>query len=220
MSQQALSVVMLGATGAVGAKTVHALIDFPELKKLTLLGRSRADANHPAISQHLISLNENYQDLLANHHVAICTLGVGQPSKVSKAEFVRVDHDLVLHFAEQCKRAGIRHFELLSAVAADAQSASFYLATKGKLERALEALEFERLSLFQPSVIRTPKNRYGLMQGLTLAATRVLNPLLMGGLSRYRGIEVQTLGRAIALNVRTAGAGVERLHWRDFVELT
>jgi len=48
-------------------------------------------------------------------------------------------------------------------------SSSFYLKTKGELEDGLKALRFERLSLFHPSMIMTPTNRYGLSQGITLA---------------------------------------------------
>lgn len=222
MSKSALSVVMLGATGAVGNHVAQTLASMSEIKSLTLLGRRpTANLSATAIAQHVVELTDinSYSALLPGHQVAICALGVGQPSKISKAEFVRIDHDLVLQFAQACKHAGVAHFELLSAVAADADSASFYLATKGKLERALKALNFQRLSLFQPSMIVTPKNRYGWVQGLGLVATRVLNPFLLGSLDRYRGINVERLGQAMALNLRTKKTGVETLRWRDFVKL-
>ena len=227
MSNPTISVLMLGATGAVGGHTVQTLATMADVKALTLIGRRPVEtasfaSTKAAITQHTVDLEsaQSYRAFLPGHQVAICTLGVGQPSKISKEEFVRIDHDLVLQFAQQCKHAGVAHFELLSSVAADADSASFYLATKGKLERALKALEFERLSLFQPSMILTPKNRYDWVQGVALAATRVISPVLLGGLSRYRGIEVRRLGQAIALNVHTKKSGVETLHWREIMALS
>ena len=142
-------------------------------------------------------------------------LGVGQPSKIGKAEFVRVDKEAVIAFADTCRQAGITHlhFELLSSVGADAWARSFYLRTKRELIDALIALGFERLSIFQPSMIVTPTNRYGSSQGLLLAMWPKLEPVLRGAWRKYRGAPVATLGAAMAANL------VERLRWDDFPAL-
>ena len=217
------SIVMLGATGAVGGHTARILAGLPGLERLSLLGRRPAEglAGGP-IEQHVIDIlaPASYQDLLAGHRTAICALGVGEPSKMSKAEFVRIDRDAVLDFAAACKQAGVRHFEILGSVGANATSFSFYLRTKGQLEEALKALGFERLSLFQPSMILTPTNRYGVLQAITLFTFPFLRPLLAGPLRKYRGIRVDRLGAAIAMNVLQDARGVETLHWDDFMRLS
>ena len=138
---------------------------------------------------------------------------------MSKAEFVRIDKDAVLGFARTCKRAGIEHFELLSAVGANPDSSSFYLRTKGELESGLKALQFARLSLFQPSMILTPSNRYGLSQALILALWPRLGLFLLGTLRKYRGIPVATLGAAIANNLLQDQDGLEVLQWDRFMAL-
>jgi uncharacterized protein YbjT (DUF2867 family) len=222
MRNMRLRVVMIGATGAVGQQVVAALRNNAALEQLTVLGRRPLpDVASPAIAQHVVDvLNPStYQHLLSGHQAAVCTLGVGQPSAVSEAEFVRVDKDAVLAFATACKQAGIMHFELLGSVTADAQSRSLYLRTKGELCDALVALSFERLSIFAPSMILTPTNRYGFGQGLILAVWPKLNPLLRGAWRKYRGIAVETLGAAMAANLFAGGTGVEHLHWQDFVAL-
>jgi uncharacterized protein YbjT (DUF2867 family) len=217
------SVVMLGATGAVGNQTALTLARWPGLARLSLLGRRPVEGlAGDAIEQHSIDIFAplSYRDLLAGHQAAICALGVGQPSKMSKAEFVRIDRDAVLDFAAACKQAGVRHFELLSSVGAGATSSSFYLRTKGQLEDGLKALDFECLSLFQPSMILTPTNRYGLLQAILLFAFPLLDPVLVGSLRKYRGIRVDRLGAAIAINVLKDAQGVETLQWDDFMRLS
>jgi uncharacterized protein YbjT (DUF2867 family) len=217
------SVVMLGATGAVGGHTARTLARLPELTRLSLLGRRPVQGlEGGAIEQHVIDIlaPSSYRDLLAGHRTAICTLGVGEPSKMSKAEFVRIDRDAVLDFASACKQAGVRHFELLSSAGVSATSSSFYLRTKGELEDGLRALNFERLSLFQPSMILTPTNRYGLLQAIMLFAFPLLDPVLVGSLRKYRGIRVDRLGAAIAMNVLKDAQGVETLQWDDFMRLS
>jgi uncharacterized protein YbjT (DUF2867 family) len=217
-----LSVVMLGASGAVGSEVVNTLLATPQLKTLSLLNRRALTlARDTRLSQHVVNVMEptSYEHLLAGHQVAICTLGVGQPSKMSKAEFIRIDKDAVIDFARACRQAGVEHFELLSAVGANAGSSSLYLRTKGELEQSLKNLGFARLSLFQPSMILTPTNRYGLSQALILAWWPRLDPLLRGAWRKYRGIRVATLGAAMARNVLKQERGLEVLQWEDFVAL-
>ena len=216
MTDAAWSAVMLGATGAVGSHVAKTLAAMPDVASLTLLGRRPLEGlSGDQIHQHGIDLSEtdSYQAFLHGHQAAICTLGVGQPSKMSKDDFVKIDKVAVLAFASTCKDAGVRHFTLLGSVGANAGSRSFYLRTKGELEEELRSLGFERLSLFRPSMILTPTNRYGFAQALTLALWPMLRPFLAGGLRKYRGIEVDRLGHAMAMNLRTPRHGVEVLHW-------
>ena len=222
---QSLSVVMLGASGAVGAHVVATLLKLPQLQRLTLLGRRETSLpegfDKATVKQHVVNIEspDAYAEFVVGHDAAVCTLGVGQPSKMTKAQFVHIDKDAVIAFATICKQSGVRHFELLGAVGADSKSRAFYLRVKGELEEALVALNFERLSLFQPSMILTPTNRYGIQQALTLTLWPGLSRLLIGPLRKYRGVRVEALGAAMAKNLATAGQGVETLHWDQFMAL-
>ena len=210
---------MVGGTGAVGGQAARVLAGMKEVRRLTLLGRRTVEGlAGSVVSQAVVDIFQpgSYQHLLGGHRQAVCTLGVGQPSKVSKAEFVAVDKDAVIGFATACKTAGVQHFELLGSVAADPKASSFYLRTKGELREALVALNFERLSIFQPSVILTPTNRYDIWQGLLLAAWPRISVLLPGTWRKYRGIRVDTLGTAMAKNLLTDGGGTEILEWDEF----
>jgi uncharacterized protein YbjT (DUF2867 family) len=220
---QALKVVMLGATGAVGAEVVSSLQVMPQLDKLTLLNRrALPKLEGPHTQQHVVDVFQpaTYSQHLLGHDAAICTFGVGEPSKVPHDELVRVDKDAVITFATACSAANIQHFELLSAVATHPKSRNLYLRTKGELRDALVALAFERLSIFQPSMILTPTNRYGLSQALTLKLWPLLSPLLRGSASKYRGINIETLGKAMAANLLSPPTPrTELLHWQEFVTL-
>lgn len=218
------SVVMIGATGAVGGEVCAALRESPRLERLTLLGRREAEGlGDERITQMVVDIArpESYGDKLADHDVAICTLGVGEPSKMKRADFKRIDHDMVLTFAKACASAGVPHFQLLSSIGVSASSSSLYLRTKGELEQGLRALRFQRLSLFHPSMILTPTNRYGISQAITLRVWPWLTPFLQWGLRPFRGVLVADLGRSIALNsFEESNASVEILEWDDFQRLS
>lgn len=222
MIQKEHTVVMLGATGAVGTQALQALLEISSVIKITTLGRRPVpNLNSPILEQYKIDIfkPESYAFLLKGHNVAICTLGVGQPSKVSKEDFLKIDKLAVLDFAKACKQAGVKHFQLLASVGISANSSSFYLRTKGELVEALKALNFERLSIFQPSMILTPTNRYGFAQAVTLKVWPLLNPVLWGGLKKYRGVKVETLGKSFAKNILQPHSGEEILTWIDFQTL-
>lgn len=214
---------MLGASGAVGTEALKALLQLKNIKQLTLLGRKTIpNTNVDFVQQHTINISDSnsYKDYLAGHTTAICTLGVGEPSKISKEEFIKIDKTAVLDFAIACKKAGVSHFELLASVGINPKSNTFYLRVKGELVEELKALHFERLSIFQPSMILTPTNRYGIAQAITLTVWPVLKPLLMGSLRKYRGIPVSVLGQAMAKNIFKEAKGYEILQWDEFYSIT
>ena len=213
------SIVMLGASGAVGTEALNNLLPLENIKQLTILGRNPIpNIKVNFVKQHKIDIGDmnSYKQFLPNHSAAICTLGVGQPSKMSKEEFVQIDKTAVLDFAKACKENGIKHFELLASVGINHNSSSFYLRTKGELAEELKALNFERLSIFKPSMILTPTNRYGIGQAITLKVWPVIQHLFMGKLRKYRGIKVSALGQAMAKNLFKKGEAYEELQWDEF----
>lgn len=216
------SIIMMGASGAVGTHTLQTLIQYNNIQQLTLLGRKTIpNITAKIVNQYEINIHDatTYQQFIAGHNVAICTLGVGEPSKISKEAFIKIDKIAVLDFAKACKKAGVQHFELLASVGSNPKSFSFYLRTKGELVEELKALNFDRLSIFNPSMILTPKNRYGISQAIILKIWPLLNPLFFGNLKKYRGIPVNILGKAIGKNIFIDNHGFEQLHWEDFYSI-
>jgi uncharacterized protein YbjT (DUF2867 family) len=220
-------ILLFGATGAVGGEVLKALLSSPQVEKVTALGRRKAKVppgldRTRKLSQVIVDLEKpaSFAKYLKNQTHAICALGVGQPSKMSRSEFAHVDRDLVLSIARSCRKAGVKSFSLLSALGANAQSSFFYPKVKGQLEQGLRDLKFNQLRLYRPSMILTPTNRYGLTQGILLKVWPLLDPLLMGPLSKARGIRVEELGKAMALGAVTDDQpGVKILHWGDFKAL-
>ena len=88
---QSLSVVMFGARGAVGGHVVSTLLATPELKRLTLLGRREMSlpegVGKGSVRQHVVNIEspDTYAEFAVGHDAAVCTLGVGQPSQMTKA---------------------------------------------------------------------------------------------------------------------------------------
>ena len=215
--------VLLGATGAVGRHVLAEALRSPAFATVTTLGRRPAeiaDGEAPAgLAQHVVDLEapDSYRAIVAGHTAAICTLGVGRPSHATREHVWTVEIDYVMGFAAACRDAGVRHFSLMTSVGANARSRSYYLRLKGTQEDRVASLGFARTSLFRPSMLITPQNRYGATQAVVLAAWPKLDWMFAGPLRRFRGVRVEDLGRAMATNAaRDAPDGIEILEWDGF----
>jgi uncharacterized protein YbjT (DUF2867 family) len=161
-----LRVVLLGATGAVGRNVLAEALRSPAYGTVTTLGRRPVDIAEGGtppgkLAQHVVDLQDpaSYRALVEGHTTAICTLGVGEPSKATREEVWKVEIDYVMGFAAACKDAGVRHFSLMTSAGANPRSRSYYLRLKGTQEERAKALGFQRTSLFRPSMLLTPRNR-------------------------------------------------------------
>ncbi len=212
--------MILGASGAVGGHALAGLLG--EFAGVTSIGRRMAEQQHERLIHHVVDLEDpgSYAPLLAGHVAAVCTLGVGEPSKLSREALWRIEVDYVMGFARACREQGVRRFSLMTAVGARVGSRVDYLDMKGTLEQRVAGLGFHRTSVFQPSMLLTPQNRYGVTQAVVLAVWPRLHWLMRGSLRKWRGIPVAELGRAIAVDAaRDEPAGVHRYTWDEFTAL-
>jgi uncharacterized protein YbjT (DUF2867 family) len=216
--------VVTGATGAVGTSLVRELLASRQCSAVTILTRRQADAFDS--SPHRAKLRERIIDMDAleretaesasGYDVAFCTMGVGQPRKLSRDEVRKIDVDYAGAFARGARAAGVRHISLLSSVGADRKSPAYYLRLKGEAEHEVVSAGMPRTSLFRPSLLVTKEIRYGLQDRLTQAITPLVTPLLP---ARFHQIRVEDLGRAMRINAERTGSGTEVLHFPEFAML-
>lgn len=151
---------------------------------------------------------------------AVSALGTTMRAAGSEAGFRAVDLDSVVAFAAAARRAGARHMVTISSVGADPESRNFYLRTKGEMERALEALGFDRLDILQPGLLRGERGsdrRLG--ERIGIAVSPFVNLVLRGGLDRYAAIDSDIVAAAAAAALRKAGPGVFRHRNREIMSL-
>jgi len=120
----------------------------------------------------------------------------------------KVDLDYQYAAAQLAVGQGVRHYLLISSFRADADSGNAYLKMKGELEKRVQDLSFERLSIFQPSLLTGPRPEPR-MGEKTLG--RVLPAIcLMPGLRRFRPIRGEQVA---AKMVRVSRTPKNSLEW-------
>lgn len=200
-------ILLIGATGLVGG----AVIAHAAPLRLTILAR-RAPEGLASPHELVVASGEQWASVIAERRpaVLISCLGTTIRQAGSWAAFRAVDHDLLLASARAAREAGTAHMITISSVGASANSANFYLRTKGEAEAGLRALGFARLDLLRPGLLtgaRAGPPRLG--EGLAMLAAPLTDALLHGGLRRYRSIPAAAVARAI---VALAGGGEPGAH--------
>ena len=154
MAETSSSVLILGATGLVGAECIRQFAASPRFDRIIALAR-RPLAGAPArVETHVIDF-ERLDDAAQYFHVShiVCALGTTIKQAGSQERFRRVDHDYPLIAARLGLREGARHFLLVSALGANPRSRVFYSRVKGEIEDAIRALPYRSVSIVRPSLL-------------------------------------------------------------------
>ena len=207
MSDTAL---ILGATGLVGTECLRLFAASPDFARVVALTRRPLSVTSlPKVESHVIDferLDEAAEHFRVSH--VVCALGTTIKKAGSQARFRRVDHDYPLAAAQLGLRQGARHFLLVSALGANAQSRIFYNRVKGELEQAIRAIPYRSVTIVRPSLLIGERDeaRPGEVIGKALArfAPR-----------RYRPVPARDVAAAILRVARDDLPGVRIIESKD-----
>ncbi|XP_059832019.1 oxidoreductase HTATIP2 [Hypanus sabinus] len=151
------SCFILGASGETGKVLLKEILTSQLFSKVTLIGRRKLtfeDALYENVIQEIVDFDklEDHASAFQGHDVGFCCLGTTR-GKAGVEGFIRVDYDYVLKSAQLAKAGGCTHFNLQSSQGADKDSSMLYPKIKGKVEAAIEELDFDRYSIFRPGVL-------------------------------------------------------------------
>lgn len=187
-----MKVLLIGATGATGSFLLNHLLNDERIDEVVVFSRKSVLNEHLKLKEYLIDFDKMDQWAKFMYgDVAISCLGTTMKQAGSKEKQWVIDFDYQYHFAEICSKNEVKHFMLLSSMNADENSRIFYSKMKGKLERNVKHLTFDRLDVVQPGMlIRPNSDRMGENIGVKIVCS--LNSL--GLLQSYRPLHVDDLG--------------------------
>jgi len=179
------------------------------------------------LSQHVVDIEKmdhHISNIVHGHDVAFITFGVGQPSKVTPQELYHIDVEITSKFANICKEVGtIKQISLLSSVGVDSNlrrfeegpppigfwtksfaGSPYYFQIKSQIQDFLVQAGFNRVSIFQPSLLYTDAPRYGIFDALNHLIFPKLHWILP---TEYHEVKVKDLARVMRIDAeRNLGA--------------
>jgi uncharacterized protein YbjT (DUF2867 family) len=203
--------LLLGATGLVGSEVLTRLAADTAYEKITAFVRRPSLAPTAKVTEVVVDYDQpdSYLSHLAVSDV-FCCLGTTIKQAGSQAAFRRVDLEIPLALAKQSFAAGAKRYLIVTAVGADAKSATFYSRVKGELENELRALPFpEGLKIFHPSLLlgNRAEPRFG--EKIATVVMSAAKPLLAGKLMRFRAITGAQVASAMIHVAKRSASGLE-----------
>lgn len=194
----AYTAIIVGASGLIGSNLVKFLLESSQYAKVLVLVRKELPLQHKKLAQLVINFDEldKHTEAIKGHAVFSC-LGTTKAQTPDKKQYRKIDHDYPLLLAQIAKQNGVEQFHVVSSIGANKNSSTFYLKLKGELEDGLKKLRLKALHIYQPSMLMGVRNRNHWAEKLATGLFKVIDPLLIGGLKKYRSIKGSTVAHAM-----------------------
>jgi uncharacterized protein YbjT (DUF2867 family) len=194
----AIKAVLAGASGLIGSKLLNILLQQPEYDEVLILVRKELPIQHEKLTQLSIDFDRlaNYSKAITGHAV-FCCLGSTRKKTPDLNDYRKVDHDYPLQLAQIAYKNGISQYHLVSAIGANVGSSNFYTKMKGEVEEDIKKIGLPGLYIYQPSFLTGERKENRLAERLLSPIMKVINPLLIGNLKKYRSIPAATVAMAM-----------------------
>jgi len=201
--------ILVGASGAIGNSVLKQILSDENFTEVLVLVRKDLGMQHPKLRQLVLNFDEinKYASEITGDVVFSC-LGTTKAQTPDEAQYRKIDYQYPLDVAWIAQTNGATGYHLISAVGANKNSSTFYIKTKGEVESDLKAVPFESIYIYRPSLLDGERKDKRMAEGIMNVLMRLINPLLIGGLKKYRSIKVSTVASAMIKNSLSEQKGV------------
>ena len=153
--------IVLGATGLIGQNLTLKLAQQSHINKVIAVTRKTVDYSHPKIENQVVdfSLLEQYSQTFLGDILFSCLGTTKKQAGSTEAQRI-IDVDYQLTAAKLAANNGVSEYFLVSSSGSNATSKNAYLQMKGELENKIMGLGFERICIFQPSLLLGERNHF------------------------------------------------------------
>lgn len=190
--------IVIGSSGLVGQTLLLQLCQNQEFKEIVVLVRKSLDFNHPKIKQVIVDFErlDDFKDYLKGDVVFSC-LGTTRAKSRTSSEYYKIDYEYPLKLAWMAADNNTDQFHIVSAIGAKEKSSNSYLRIKGETELNISVIKFKSTHFYRPSILdgKRQENRIG--EKIALFVMKLMNPLLLGSLKKYRSIKASDVAKAM-----------------------
>ncbi|WP_354427022.1 MULTISPECIES: NAD(P)H-binding protein [unclassified Mucilaginibacter] len=194
----AYKAIIAGASGLIGSNLLNILLEAAEYTEVLVLVRHELPIQHKKLVQLLINFDDLDKHAVAiTGHVVFSCLGTTKAETPDKDMYRKIDHDYPLLLAKLAYQNGVNQFHVVTAIGADATSAMTYVKLKGELEDDLKKVNMKSLYIYQPSMLIGKREKSRFPEKILFALFKVIDPILIGGLKKYRSVKGTTVAHAM-----------------------
>ena len=190
--------IILGASGLTGGLLLEKLIVDDRYESIKLFSRSSIKGLPNKVKQYigdLLELEQFKNDFTGDE--VYCCIGTTAKKTPDKSLYRDIDYGIPVAAAKLAKANGITTFLVISAMGANKKSSVFYNRTKGEMEQEVLNQAIPRTSILRPSLIGGERNEQRLLEKIGLVVFKVIQPLFIGPLKKYRIINADSIAQAM-----------------------
>lgn len=190
--------IILGASGLTGGLLLEKLIVDDRYESIKLFSRSSIKGLPNKVKQYignLLELEQFKNDFTGDE--VFCCIGTTAKKTPDKSLYRDIDYGIPVAAAKLAKANGINTFLVISAMGANKKSSVFYNRTKGEMEQEVLNQAIPRTSILRPSLIGGERNEQRLLEKIGLVVFKVIQPLFIGPLKKYRIINADSIAQAM-----------------------
>ncbi|MDA3942966.1 MAG: oxidoreductase [Bacteroidetes bacterium] len=197
-----------GASGLTGGHLLNYLLEHKQFGRVVALTRSPLPFSHPKLDQQFVDFNDLMPEDFIGGDYFYCCLGTTIKKAGSQSNFQKVDLEYVEKLAHLSAEAGFSAFSVISSVGASESSGNFYLRTKGLMEVSVKRQGIDKTLIFRPSLIIGERREARFGETVASLFMKVLNPLMIGRLKKYKAIQASSLAESMLSNSLSKPAGI------------
>ncbi len=186
--------IVIGATGLIGNHLTKLLLDDERYQTVKVFARRSLGLNNPKLDEQIVDFDKlnDWKNKLTGDELFSC-LGTTIKKAGSKDAQYKIDFTYQFETAKAAAENGVKNYLLVSSTGANSGSGNFYLRIKGELEEKISLLPFDKIRIFQPSILvgEREEKRAGESVGIVLGKVLAYLPYL----KKYKPIE----GKAVAM---------------------
>lgn len=210
--------IILGASGLTGGLLLEKLIVDDRYESIKLFSRSSIKGLPNKVKQYigdLLELEQFKNDFTGDE--VYCCIGTTAKKTPDKSLYRDIDYGIPVAAAKLAKANGINTFLVISAMGANKKSSVFYNRTKGEMEQEVLNQAIPRTSILRPSLIGGERNEQRLLEKIGLVVFKVIQPLFIGPLKKYRIINADSIAQAM-LNLANTTSNTDVIITSDDIE--
>lgn len=190
--------IIVGASGLTGSCLLDLLLQQSGYDEVLALVRKELPIKHSKLTQLVVDFDkpDSYSAQITGDAL-FCCLGSTRKKTPDLIDYRKVDHDYPLQLAQIALKNGISQFHLVSAIGASAKASNFYSKMKGETEEDIIKAGFPSLHIYRPSFIAGDRNEIRPLERLAAGLMKVMDPILIGNLKKYRSIAARTIASAM-----------------------
>lgn len=212
--------ILFGASGFIGSYLLQELLNNDDYEQITIVVRKNQNITHPKLKTLIGDFNTLSQlkaDIKADD--VFIAIGTTKKHTPNEQEYYKIDHDYPVLAAKIAKENGAKSVFVVSAVGANSNANIFYTKTKGEMERDIIALDFEHTHIFQPSMLLGNRKENRPIEKIFIKIFTFINPLFVGKLSKYKGIEGKSVAKAMNNSEKNQTDKVKIYQWEEMNSL-